>query len=108
MTLRGRFADVPGAAGEHLRAVAHEHGVLAARHTSDGTVTYGAELRGLVFRHESRQGDDADDPGESAGAAAAHAVHAWAAAHGVTVTIDRTDTTCLDDITIRRRNRRAG
>lgn len=102
VTIRGRFVDPSEPASSRLRAEAGEHGVLSARYTAEGTVTYGPELRGLVFRFETRLADDVVDPQDSAEAEGRRALGAWAERNGVDVTGDHVDVTCLDDIKVRR------
>lgn len=102
MTIRGRFVELPEPAGDRLRAEVGEHGVLSARYTAAGTVTYGPELRGLVFRFESRLDEGVADPPGRAETEGRHALRAWADRHGVDVVADRVDVTCLDDIKVRR------
>lgn len=106
VTIRGRFVELPEPARSRLRAAAGEHGVLSARYTAEGTVTYGSELRGLVFRFETSLDEDVADPHRQAETEGRHTVRAWAERHGVAVADDHTDVTCLDDIKIRRRNAR--
>jgi hypothetical protein len=102
VTIRGRFVELPEPARSRLRAEVGEHGVLSARYTADGTVTYGPELRGLVFRFESRLDDGVADPQGRAETEGRHALRTWAEGHGVAVTADRVDVTCLDDIKVHR------
>lgn len=106
VTIRGRFAELPEPARSRLLAEVGEHGVLSARYTAEGTVTYGPELRGLVFRCETRLDEDVADLQSKAETAGRHALRTWSEGHGVAVTADHVDVTCLDDIKVRRRKTR--
>ncbi|RII09217.1 hypothetical protein DSC45_32345 [Streptomyces sp. YIM 130001] len=102
VTIRGKFVELSARARGRLAAEAGEHGVLSARYTAEGTVTYGPELHGLAFRFETRLDEDVEDPQLAAEAEGAGALQAWAERYGVTVTADHIDVTCMDDIKIRR------
>ena len=108
VTTRARFGATADSARDELIAEVGRHGVLGARFTAEGTVTYGPDLRALTFRCEVEL-ERGDGP---VGAVDARAdeearrrLQRWAGGRAIEIVVSRVDITCLDDVRIRRPRR---
>jgi hypothetical protein len=103
--VRGQFDGLDDAAKAALRAVAHEHDLLNAGFTEEGTITYATDLKFFTFRCLAQGSGDLNESERQALRSGQEKAAVYLDAKGFGYKQMNADAMNMDDIRIRRKGR---